>query len=95
MEVEFTPDPGHELPWMLNIRKAQNGFICAWQETLEDDTIRTNEQVFQEDDEEKGELICLVEMLWFITGHFGILPSKHNKHYLEIKIKSRNLEVVK
>jgi hypothetical protein len=79
------------MDWEIKIRKAENGYICSWEEESEDDEPRIlkREQIFEdkEEDEEKG-LDCMKEVLHFIAEHFGINYSKHNKRNLKIQIEN-------
>jgi hypothetical protein len=65
--------------YSIKITKADNGFICEWQE----DDIK-HEQVFEEKDSEDDDLNCVNDMLWFVKEHFGVFWSKHNKKNLKI-----------
>lgn len=78
------------LPWEITIKKANNGFICSWKEADEEDYIRTNQQVFEEEEETEDsleELKNMQKVLDFIKEHFGVHYSKHNKNNLIIKIE--------
>lgn len=74
-------------PWEINIRKADNGFICSWKEELEEDYIKTMQQVFEEEDDELGELKNMINLLNFIKEHFAVIYSKHNKYNINIKLE--------
>ena len=75
-------------PWEINIRKADNGFIASWKEELEEgDYIKTMQQVFEEEDDELGELKNMNNVLRFVKEHFGVYHSKHNKYNLSVKIE--------
>jgi hypothetical protein len=77
------------MEWAIKIRKAENGYICSWEEESEDDEPRIlkREQVF-ENKEDEDELDCIKGVLYFITEHFGINYSKHNKRNLKIQIEN-------
>ena len=79
------------LPWEINIKKTNNGFICSWKEELEDgDYIKNMQQVFEvieEGDDELGELKNMINLLNFVKEHFGVHYSKHNKHNIHIEIE--------
>ena len=64
----------------VNIRHVGNGYICSWWEGKDEGV------VFEEEDVEKGDIVCMVKLLYFVKEHFGIYYSKHNKYNLEIKV---------
>jgi hypothetical protein len=79
----------YKMDWKIIIVKAENGYICEWEEDSENEENYKikRKQVFEESDEENGELICMKEMLHFVKEHFGIVYSKHSKHNLVIDVK--------
>jgi hypothetical protein len=84
------------MDWEIKIRKAENGYICSWEEESEDDEPRIlkKEQVFEEkeDSEEFSELDCMKEVLYFIAEYFGINYNKHNSSNLKIEVEKRKKE---
>jgi hypothetical protein len=78
------------MSWELNIEKAQNGFVCWWEDENDaGDTIQQR-NVIEEPDTEDGELEGMEKLLSFIKEHFGVRYSKHNKKNLIIKIEGEN-----
>jgi hypothetical protein len=77
------------LCWEINIRKADNGFICFWKEETEEGCIKNMEQVFEEEDgiDESGELKNMINLLNFVKKHFAVIYSKHNKYNIKIKLE--------
>ena len=75
--------------WEIKIRKVNNGYTCSWEDESdsEDGYFIKYQQVFQYDDSEFSELICIKNVLDFVAEHFGTSYSKHNKKNLNIEVK--------
>ncbi len=76
--------------WDLRIIKGDNGYRCNWLEEMDDVDDRPTkicEMVFEEADNEKGELECMRNLLHFVKEHFGIFYAKHSKHNLVVEIQ--------
>jgi hypothetical protein len=72
--------------YSIKVSRADNGFICEWEDEDDEGNPLKHSQVFSEDDSELGELKCTNDMLWFVKEHFGVFWSKHNKKNLKICI---------
>jgi hypothetical protein len=80
--------------WEISIRKADNGFVCSWEEESDSETpsFIKHEQVFEEKaenpmSENKDELENMKNLLYFIKEYFAVMYSKHNKVNLVIEIE--------
>ncbi len=75
--------------WDIRITKCENGYRVNWLEEIGergDTELLVREIVFEEPDTETGELESTEDLLWFVSEHFGVTFSKHNKHNLLIEI---------
>ena len=73
--------------WTLEITKAENGYIAEyWDDGEEDGESIRHQILFEEQDDEKGELDCMGNLLYFVKEHFGIYSSKHDRYLLNIEI---------
>ena len=70
----------------LTITKVDNGYIAEHWDEGDDDEIIQHQQVFEEQDDEKGELDCMVNLLHFVKEHFGCYGSKHDHYRLLMEI---------
>ena len=73
---------------MIEIIKAQNGFICEWWEEIENTHVK--QQVVFEDDE--SDLTAIRKTLYHILEHFGLYGSKHDKERIRIEIVQGNTD---
>ena len=76
--------------WNIKITKANNGYICEWDEesSEENDFIIKKKHVIEDkSDDENFELISMQELLYFIKEHFAVYNSKHNEKNIHIEIK--------
>lgn len=73
--------------WDLRIIKADNGFRTNYLDDTDDGKSLVQETVFEEEESERGELDCMVNLLYSVAEHFGVSFSKHNKRNLVIKIE--------
>ena len=74
------------MDWNLDIIKAENGYIVEYLDFGEDGETSQHQTVFEEQDNEKGELDCMVDLLYFVKEHFGIYGSKHDRYRINIDI---------
>ena len=74
------------MDWNLVIDKADNGYTAEYLDEEEDGRMVKHQSVFEMTDDEKGELNCMVNLLYFIKEHFGIYGSKHDRYLLNIEI---------
>ena len=90
------------MDWNLDITKVGNGYVATWLEDGEEYTgvlgwicrllgvrswrVLKMREVFEEPDDEKGELDCMVNLLNFIKEHFGCYGSKHDHYRLLMEI---------
>lgn len=63
----------------LEIIRTLNGYAAVWRE----DHCYV-EMSFEEEDSEFGEVECFSRLLWWITEHFGMIGSKHDKRRIRI-----------
>lgn len=63
----------------LEIIRTLNGYAAVWREDH-----AYVEMSFEEDDSEFGEVECFARLLWWITEHFGMIGSKHDKRRIRI-----------
>ena len=78
------------MTWELNIKKAENGFICEWED--EEDgcgTVIKNEVIEDNDTdfEENIEIDTMIKLLNKVKEFYGVHYSKHNKRNLVIKVE--------
>jgi hypothetical protein len=71
------------MQWSLEIEKVENGYFTKWWEMDEPEQIK-HQMVFEETDTEDGEVECFARLLWYITEHFGMVGSKHDKYRIRI-----------
>ena len=67
---------------LISIESVENGYICTCFQA-------ENEKphfVFEVAETERGELEAMQGLLRFVSEHFGIVHSKHNKCNLNIEI---------
>ena len=70
----------------LVIDEAENGYIAEYWDEEDDGRMVKHQTVFEEQDDEKGGLDCMVNLLYFVKEHFGIYSSKHDRYLLNIEI---------
>jgi hypothetical protein len=63
----------------LGIQKVENGFLTLFEE----DGVYT-QNVFEESDDEHGEIECFKRLLYSIVDHFGMTGSKHDARRIRI-----------
>ena len=80
------------MDWNLKIIKAENGYIAEYWDEGDDGEILQHQQVFEEQDDEKGELDCMVNLLNFVKEHFGHYGSKHDHYRLLMEIVDQRTE---
>jgi len=78
------------MDWNLEIIKADNGYIAEYSDLGEDGEPSQHQMVFEEHDDEKGELDCMVNLLYFVKEHFGIYGSKHDRYWLQMEVIDQN-----
>jgi hypothetical protein len=69
--------------WNCKIEKVVNGYVVHYSDEVE--RIAVFEDVVC-DNEEESEQRTFANVLWFITEHFGVFNSKHNKTRLNISV---------
>jgi len=67
----------------LEIITTDNGYLAEWWENEEPEPIK-HMMVFEETDTEDGEVECFARLLWYITEHFGMYGSKHDRRRIRI-----------
>jgi hypothetical protein len=77
--------------WKITIEKAENGYICSWEEEseAEEGKMISHNCVFEIPEnktDREGELICMQNLFYFIRDHFGIYSNKYEAN-LNIKIE--------
>lgn len=77
----------------LKIRKAENGYVCQWKESLDDGGVEKKETLIVEkdgyDDERLFERESMAELLWFVTEYFGVSNEKHDKSRISVGVQTR------
>jgi hypothetical protein len=74
--------------WDIKIIKADNGYICEWEESGEDNFIIKKKHVIEDKSDDKNfELNSMQELLYFIKEYFAVYDSKHNEKNINIEIK--------
>ena len=76
----------------IKIIKADNGFICEWEQEY-DDSINTftKQMVFENKQEDnKGDLECFGDLAFFIKEYFGLYTNKHSKYKIDFSVVSNN-----
>lgn len=73
--------------WEIKVKKVTNGYLAEWWEDGDDNAFTEFQQVFEEPDNETGELEAMQNLLWFIKETFGVMHSKHNKRNLVVEIQ--------
>lgn len=69
---------------ILRISRADNGYVCTWDDTtVEGDRIERI-MLFAEHDGEWGSVECFRELLYFITEHFAMAGTKHDARRITI-----------
>jgi hypothetical protein len=68
----------------LEIITTDNGYFVEWWENEEPEPIK-HMMAFEETDTEDGEVECFARLLWYITEHFGMVGSKHDKYRIRIE----------
>jgi hypothetical protein len=81
--------------WSVLIDRVDNGYICTWQEEIEEGggrRIVPMKKVFQDGDETDYNpgLQSIYEMLWFIVEQFGMIGSKHDSKRIMIYISKKD-----
>lgn len=76
--------------WEVSIRKVDNGFICSYEDQLDDGSFKIEEVIFEEkesyDEDNKNELNTMKEMFLWVKDYFGVHWNKYSKENLDIKI---------
>jgi hypothetical protein len=71
--------------YSIKITKADNGFICEWEDEDDEGNPVSFKEVFEEKEfDNDAELKCTESMLWHVKDYFGMFWSKHNKKNLKI-----------
>lgn len=74
----------------LTIEKANNGFIIEYPEymfTEKDERVELRKELFEiENCFGETDYSKVVEMLYWVLDHFGMLGSKHNKERIQIRV---------
>ena len=81
------------MTWELNIKKAENGYICEWDEGEEQPFLK--QEVIEENNdvlEENIEIDTMMRLLQKVREYFGVNYSKHNTRNLVIKVEETNNE---
>jgi len=79
--------------WSLRIEKVSNGYIARYVDQYEDGGKFIQTVVFEEPEEENGDLIAMRNLLLFTKEHFGVYYSKHEKENLIIEIEGKTDEI--
>lgn len=74
------------MTWDITIRKVINGYICSWDEDMDDGSVIRRECVF-ESALNDSDLDSTRDMLLFVKEHFGVYWSKHNAKNIGIEIE--------
>jgi hypothetical protein len=69
----------------LTILRVDNGFIASfWEgESPEMEAVKT-QIVFEEGDGEHADIECFQRLLYYITEHYGLQGTKHDKRRIRI-----------
>jgi hypothetical protein len=68
----------------LEVSKVENGYVVSFWE-FEDKTSKETQYAFEVDDEdEHGEIECFKRLLLYITNHFSMTGTKHDKRRIRI-----------
>lgn len=59
-----------EPTWGLRIQKADNGYICSYDEMLDSGVVRKN--YIAVEDRDGGETECMQRLLWEVLEHFAV-----------------------
>lgn len=80
------------MKWAIGIEKVLNGYICRWYDEDDEGKPIIHTRVFEEIDEENGELEAMRNMLYCVKEHFAVYYSKHNPYNLDISVKKNKEE---
>lgn len=69
--------------FVLEIIKADNGYIAEYWEEIESEQVKT-QVVFEEAETEHGNVECFARLLWYVTEHFAMTGSKHDARRIRI-----------
>lgn len=69
--------------WKCEIEKVSNGYILKHKN---DDNLSIS-TIFEENNEECGDLNAMFELLYAVKEFFGVHHSKHNKKNLILEVK--------
>jgi hypothetical protein len=72
--------------WEVRVQKVVNGYIVEWWEETDAKSYTENQVVFEADDSEGGELIAFVNMVHFLSDHFGVSGSKHDHYWVRCEV---------
>ena len=71
--------------YWLKIFKDENGYLVEW-----DDDGEIRFRVFEEGDEEFGDIECFRRLLYFVTEFFAKTGSKHDKKRITITLGGKD-----
>jgi len=70
------------LPWDCEIEKVENGFVVSHKEEVDDEYIRVEKRVMEEDNHDEKK--CMEVLLYHIAEYFGLQYNKFGKENLNI-----------
>ena len=71
----------------LDIEKVSNGYIVTeWTDNEYGKPVIVQQSVFEEHDDERGELDCMVNLLYFVKENFGHGGSDHDRYRLQMEV---------
>ena len=73
-----------ENQYSLKISRAMNGYVVCF-----DNGDMVVEEVFEDEEEEFGELYSMEKVLWRVLNYFGVFGSKHDKKRIRIHIEEQ------
>jgi hypothetical protein len=77
----------------LEVERTDNGFLAKWWEDEAPEPVK-HIMVFEETDTEDGEVECFARLLWYVTEHFGMVGSKHDKYRIRITTENENADTL-
>jgi hypothetical protein len=72
-----------DLYFEIGVTKVSNGYLVTFWEEEEPEPVKI-QCAFEEGDSEYGTIECFQRLLYYITEHFGMLGSKHDKRRIRI-----------
>lgn len=78
------------MPYEINIRRVDNGFILSWEEDYADDSGKTFTQQEVIEDSDLDELKSGESLLWRIMEYFNLQGSKHDNQRIFIERMKQN-----